>query len=1179
MGAILMPRVFLSYARSDDIDLLDSATSFVARLHRDLTAAAFEVWFDRVSMPSRSLTFHQEIRDAITACDRLLLIGGPKASESLYVRQEWQFAYFEAEKTVTPILRRGDFKDVPAELKLLHCEDFRDDRQYDFHLKNLVRQLAEPMPSLGKLIGVPSLPPHFLSRTDRLMTMRDALRADLDQPVVVTQTAARIGIQGMGGIGKSVLAATVARDRKIREAFPDGIVWIGFGPLPTIADLQRRVHKDLGGDGAFQTEHEGRVKLRDLFLDKRVLLILDDVWRREDVDWFDILGPRCRMLILTRDTGLLSSLGVAPHIVELLTSQESLDLLAQSVGVECTQLPDEASDLIVECGRLPLAVALCGGMVQSGIPWSDLLGALREHELEFISDEHRSVPQHANLWRAMEVSVRTLGERAGDEPLLRDAARRFVELAVFPNEEPIPEAAVLTLWSHTAALKERYCRKLLVLLQQRSLVQRTHAADGTQPMVSLHALLFDLAVRLAQRDIGDTKALHNLLVEAYVKQCPAGLPSGPNDGYYFTHLRHHFIAAGRVRELADLLHDLRWLEAKNQAGLAFDLCQEFVQTVASLPEDDGVRRRLALLGVAVRRDVHFMDRHARTYPQGLFQCLWNSCWWHDCPQTAAHYEEGQVPGPDAGVGLYRLLESWRAEKERQTPGFVWLRSLRPPSTHLGTALRAVLLGHEGMVTSVCCSKDGRWLASGSDDGTVRLWDPATGAPLRCLRGHEDRVASVAFAPNGRILASGSWDRTVRLWDTATGNQLHCLRQHEGRVASVAFATDGRRLASGSWDRTVRLWDTAAGNQLRCLLGHEREVLSVAFGPDGCTLASGSDDRTVRIWKVADGTQVSRLLGHEGRVATVSFAPDGRTLASGSADQTVRIWNTTNGAPLLCLRGHESSVRNLAFLPDGCTLVSASGDQAIRVWDVAAGALVRDLVEHEDRIASVAFAPDGHLLASGSWDHTVRLWDAATGAPLFCLRGHEGAVWSVAFAPDGRTLASGADDWTVRIWDAVSGAQVHCLQEDERVVGSVAYAPDGRTLATGAGDGQVRVWDTVGGALLHCLRGHRGRVGTVAFAPTAAPWPVAVMTKRCEYGTLLAASCVFACADTRTGWTAWYSRRTAVPSLAVPMIRRYAYGTPLPESACGSSRAGQICNPLPAALLGSPGEPLSRDWTP
>ena len=182
-------------------------------------------------------------------------------------------------------------------------------------------------------------------------------------------------MHGMGGIGKSVLAATLARDRKVREAFPDGIVWVGLGPLPTVADLQRRVHKDLGGDGAFQTEHEGRVNLRDILKDKGVLLILDDVWRRQDVDWFDVLGPRCRAMITTRDAGLLTSLGGVHHQVELLTDAEANEPAGpgRRRRAALNKLPSEADHLVAECGRLPLAVALCGGLIRHGFAWAKVL--------------------------------------------------------------------------------------------------------------------------------------------------------------------------------------------------------------------------------------------------------------------------------------------------------------------------------------------------------------------------------------------------------------------------------------------------------------------------------------------------------------------------------------------------------------------------------------------------------------------------------------------------------------------------------------------------------------------------------------------------------------------------------------------------------------------------------------
>ena len=381
-----MTSILLSYARADD-------EPFVRRLCDDLTTAGFAVWFDRNDLRSRGQTFHHEIRDAITNCDRVVLIVGPKAVASEYVRQEWQYAWFDGEKVVTPILRlngkttAGETIDgyaiIPDELKLLHCEDFRDDAHYKVHLQNLIASLNEPAPPLGKLISVPSLPAHFLTRIDRLIPLRDAVRSGLDSLAPlggtathqkfhgIASTARHVGMHGMGGIGKSVLANLLAHDRKVREAFPDGLVWVGLGSVPKLADLMRRVHKDLGGDGAFADEHEGKSKLEQILADKAVLMILDDVWHAADANVFDVLGPRCRALITTRDAGLLTKFGGTHHLVELLADEEALRLLAVSIGKEVHELPAEARAVLKECGRLPLAVSLAGGMVHAGIPWEN----------------------------------------------------------------------------------------------------------------------------------------------------------------------------------------------------------------------------------------------------------------------------------------------------------------------------------------------------------------------------------------------------------------------------------------------------------------------------------------------------------------------------------------------------------------------------------------------------------------------------------------------------------------------------------------------------------------------------------------------------------------------------------------------------------------------------------------
>ena len=318
----------------------------------------------------------------------------------------------------------------------------------------------------------------------------------------------------------------------------------------------------------------------------------------------------------------------------------------------------------------------------------------------------------------------------------------------------MPEAAVTTLWQHTGNLSPRQSRKLLVDLKQRSLVQLARTAEtvaGSVGKISLHDLIHDYCLRLAQQRFGDESALHTRLLDAYRRVCPDGWWSGPDDGYFFNHLRDHLIAAGRGAELADLLHELRWLEAKNAAGLAFDLPHDFRVAMAVLSKGDARWRRLRLIDQALARDLHFIDRHREDYPQALFQCLWNNGWWYDCPAAAAHHDP-PLGGWRGGGPLWpwdqrtndrlaTLLESWREGEGQRTAGFIWLESLRPPRFPLGErAELACLRGHEGWVTSVSFDRAGRRIVSGSYDNTVRVWDAESGACLEVIHGSGDAAA-------------------------------------------------------------------------------------------------------------------------------------------------------------------------------------------------------------------------------------------------------------------------------------------------------------------------------------------------------------------------------------------------------------------------------------------------------
>lgn len=447
----------------------------------------------------------------IAACERLVLVVGPEAAERPYVQKEWQEA-LALDKCVNPIVlldgrdpagHRVDGYDlIPAEVRDLqpHAEDFRRDEEYAAHLEQLVRHLAEPPAPLGRLVAVPSLPLHYQHQPERLKVLRDLLLMDLRGPVVVTGAARRVGLEGMGGIGKSVLANALARDGQVRRVFPNGVFWIAVGQEPSVVGLQRQLAAALSGEALFDNVYAGKEALRGLLAGKAALLVLDNVWRREDVDAFDMLGPRCKLLVTTRDGRLVAQVAGQHYQVQLPSEVEALALLATAAGVPLASLPRDAHEVAAQCGRLPLALALCGGIVQAGSPWRDLRQALREHDLEFLADEHAAEPQHESVWRAMELSVLALPE---------DQRQRFAELAVFPAGERVPEAAILTLWDHTGPLDERHARRLLVELHQRSLVQRDRSSsvqDEASVAIGVHDLLHHFACRLAERNVGGIAA-------------------------------------------------------------------------------------------------------------------------------------------------------------------------------------------------------------------------------------------------------------------------------------------------------------------------------------------------------------------------------------------------------------------------------------------------------------------------------------------------------------------------------------------------------------------------------------------------------------------------------------------------------------------------------------------------
>ncbi|MBD2520655.1 trypsin-like peptidase domain-containing protein [Nostoc sp. FACHB-973] len=284
-----------------------------------------------------------------------------------------------------------------------------------------------------------------------------------------------------------------------------------------------------------------------------------------------------------------------------------------------------------------------------------------------------------------------------------------------------------------------------------------------------------------------------------------------------------------------------------------------------------------------------------------------------------------------------------------------------------------LSGLEGLVRSIAISPDGKTLASGSDDKTIKIWNIATGQEIRTLNGHSDSVISVAISPDGKTLVSGSSDKTIKIWNIATGQEIRTLNGHSKLVWSVAISPDGITLASGSNDNTIKIWNIATGQEIRTLNSKSVPAWSVAFSPDGRSLASANPDKTIKIWNIATGQETRTFNGHYFPVNSVTFSRDGKTLASGSYDETIKIWNIITGQEIRTLKGHSGMVLSVAISPDGRTLASGSADETIKIWNVVTGQEIRILNGHSDSVSSVAFSPDGKTLASGSSDATIKIW--------------------------------------------------------------------------------------------------------------------------------------------------------------------------------------------------------------
>jgi WD40 repeat protein/serine/threonine protein kinase len=435
--------------------------------------------------------------------------------------------------------------------------------------------------------------------------------------------------------------------------------------------------------------------------------------------------------------------------------------------------------------------------------------------------------------------------------------------------------------------------------------------------------------------------------------------------------------------------------------------------------------------------------------------------------------------------------------------------------------QTTLPGHSDTVASVAFQPAGQHLASGSIDGTLKIWDAKTGEELQTLLGHTAAVLGIAYHPNGQRLASCSQDGSVIIWESMTGRKLLTLAGPKHGLKTVAYNAKGDILAAGGDDKTVFLWNADNGIAMGQFPDHGDIVRKVEFSPDGRWLASAAAD-TVRIWDMHSRELLYSLCGHTAAVHALTFSRDGKWLASAGADQTIKIWNTFLGKEVqsfgdlqqaihalafspdnrnlayggddthlkvvdvssretITFAGHRGAIAAVAFHPGGKSIATGSTDNSIKIWDLTLTQAVQNLAGHA-RLQGLAISPDGKLLATAGAEGAIKIWDRQTWKVIRTLQGNSGSVWGLAFRPDGLQLASCTDKQKVQIWSVPDAKVVQTLSGHANGIAGVAYSPDGQNLAAAGDDGKVLIWDTNSGRQKKMLQGHTDVVWSVAFSP-------------------------------------------------------------------------------------------------
>lgn len=845
-----------------------------------------------------------------------------------------------------------------------------------------------------------------------------------------------VGVIGMGGIGKTDLAAEIAHRYKAR--FPSGVFWMEatgtslsdwqsqFARLAAITEYLPS--RDDPSDPE-REERRARHICRYLARHANALLILDNV---ENVALISsaipaLVGEEAQCTILYTSRNSYTPSGVHTHSVEKLPINSALRLLLKEHRPDVCECALEGSQdssaiaahdicLYVDC--LPLALTLLRKLLRD-----------KELTLAYLSERLKQQGVIALVGEGDEPEAQLLSvfRLSWEKVRTNEAARMFFLLAsFFPQATPVP----LWLLGLATGLGEQGntsidpLGKARLALEEWSLVESY--ADNK---IRLHPLLREFAQRL--------------------------LSSNP---------RKDILLAEVGQRLLTTFADINQLEQRAR-DQGYWQCLEQIQIVASFAHLSGITQA------------------------GLFECI---AYW--LARDSSLLGTGTLWPTDFPGFFYQQLFNHTVEEGHLLtgahPSACWLRLLERVGADDRSLLREFL--HPDIVGSVGFShdEDGLRVITGCSDKNARIWERSTGKLLQLLAGHEDAVTCVGFSSNDTRVVTGSRDTTARVWDAATGQMLTLLKGHGKCVSRAVFSPDGRHILTGSWDSTIRVWNADNGEERERFYDHEAIVEYVAFSLDSKRVLATFGDGSAISWdRVSLQKRIIRVPSHSSEYGQPGvFSSDETMLAMKPVTSGVQVYNAKSGAALAMLN-EPRYITDLVFSSDSKRIVTSSGGNGnVRIWDSQSGALLKTLGGFSCLVTSVAFSEDGRMIVTGSDDRRSRVWNVVDTKKGMVAQKYQGNLKDANFSSNGSYIIICNFSGEVCIWDVIT-EKMHILvsSKEYKSLGraiSAAFSPDGTKTVIGFRQGTAQIWELTDGHWLPLVTlglSKDGDVADVAFS--------------------------------------------------------------------------------------------------